>query len=201
MNQVFFCHIGLLLIFLSMFPNIKGTERVVATFVMIFLLSYAISEDLQASVIVSVVGTILLSFLTKNRTEYFDVEPAGDDAEGEVKITGKEETKDSDETEFDEDDLDKILSQDKKDNSKEQDPLKDVEGLEHLQKLLNMAKKDSPYSKDKNDYTPAQAQRETFRLIDTLKQLKETMTDMMPMVKAGTSLIEVYKKMGGDKFN
>lgn len=73
-------------------------------------------------------------------------------------------------------------------------------GLEGLSHLLKKAKEESPYENDNkntDDYTPAQAQRETHRLIDTVKQLKETMAEMMPLMHTGNRVMELYSKMGG----
>ena len=111
--------------------------------------------------------------------------------------TGK--TTNRDDTTFDDEDLSAILSKDEKESSEQDKNLEKAGGLDQLKDLLNMAKKDSPYNDDKDTttYTPAEAQRATYHLIDTVKQLKETMGDMMPLMKAGTNLVQLYKKMGG----
>jgi len=134
--------------------------------------------------------------------EPFELKPAGESAEdrGNAYATGKTDKYDN--TNITDEDLDKILEEDEKQGENENAHLKKAGGgLDQLKDLLDMAKKDSPFndSKDISSYTPAQAQRATFHLIDTVKQLKETMTEMMPLVKAGTNLIGLHKKMGGQE--
>lgn len=43
---------------------------------------------------------------------------------------------------------------------------------------------------------PVQAQRETYRLIDTLKQLQTTVDNMTPTIKAGQKIIQAFDNMG-----
>lgn len=43
--------------------------------------------------------------------------------------------------------------------------------------------------------TPSQAQKETFRLINTLKQLDDTIQNMAPTLKEGAKIIEKFKKL------
>lgn len=57
---------------------------------------------------------------------------------------------------------------------------------------------------EKNDELPkagdkymesAKAQKETFRLIDTIKQLEETLAMLSPTLKEGATIIEKFKKL------
>ena len=43
--------------------------------------------------------------------------------------------------------------------------------------------------------TPSKAQRETFRLINTIKQLDETVKGLAPTLKEGAGIIEKFKKL------
>jgi hypothetical protein len=132
--------------------------------------------------------------------ENFDIKPAGDLAEDKGNSYAPSKTENNDNTDYNDEDLDKILIDDEKQGNDENEHLKQAGGgLEQLKDLIDMAKKESPYSNNKTDYTPAQAQRATFHLIDTVKQLKETMTEMMPLMKAGKNLIGLHQKMGGDE--
>ena len=135
-------------------------------------------------------------------TEHFDLKPAGEGAEDSGNSYAESKTEDTDNTNFNDEDLDKILETDEKQSTDENEHLKKAGGgLDQLKDLIDMAKKESPYSgepKGTGDYTPAQAQRATFHLIDTVKQLKETMSEMMPLMKAGKNLIGLHKKMGGE---
>ena len=135
--------------------------------------------------------------------EPFDLKPAGEGAEGNINSYSSAKTNDSDNTHITDEDLDKILEKDEKQSLDENEHLKKAGGgLDQLKDLLDMAKKESPYgdsSKNTGEYTPAQAQRATYHLIDTVKQLKETMSEMMPLMKVGKNLITLHKNMGGEE--
>lgn len=44
-------------------------------------------------------------------------------------------------------------------------------------------------------YTPAQAQRATFQLIDTVQQLKDTMENLTPVLKEGKQVMSMFEQM------
>jgi len=44
-------------------------------------------------------------------------------------------------------------------------------------------------------YTPAQAQRATYQLVDTVQQLKETMTNLGPILKEGKQVMSMFENM------
>ena len=135
-----------------------------------------------------------------NKYENFDIKPAGELAEDKGNIYSPSKTENNDNIDYNDEDLDKILIDDEKKGVDENEHLKQAGGgLDQLKNLIDMAKKESPYSDNKTDYTPAQAQRATFHLIDTVSQLKQTMTEMMPLMKAGKTLMGLHKKMGGDE--
>lgn len=100
---------------------------------------------------------------------------------------------------FTEKELDDLLEKDKEDVEREDSVLKKAGGgLEQLHELIEKAKKDSPYydeQKSISSYSPAQAQRATYHLVDTVKQLQDTMTQMMPLIKSGTNLLNLQKKI------
>lgn len=50
-------------------------------------------------------------------------------------------------------------------------------------------------NKSPDKLTPAQAQRETFRMINTVKQLEETMKSMAPTIMEGKKILEAVDKM------
>ena len=135
--------------------------------------------------------------------EPFDLKPAGENAEGNINSYSPAKTNDADNTNITDEDLDKMLEEDEKQSVDENEHLKKAGGgLDQLKDLLDMAKKESPYSDDKKssrDYTPAQAQKATYHLIDTVKQLKNTMSEMMPLMKVGKNLITLHKQMGGQE--
>jgi hypothetical protein len=214
-------HIILFILFLSALPmdSTFGIERIVATFILSFMITYGITLHFKKSIIVGILFTLLMGLLdsrgpfsdyikSKDQpynqfinkyAENFEIKPAGDLSEDKGNSYSTSKTEDVDTTNFKDEDLDKILDSDEKKSNNENEHLKKAGGgLEQLKDLLDMAKKESPYQdKDTTTYTPAQAQRATFHLIDTVKQLKETMSEMMPLMKAGNNLMELHKKMNG----
>ena len=131
------------------------------------------------------------------------VEPAGENSDKNIKSYSTSKTEKKDNTKLSDEDLNKILKEDNKQSKDENEHLaKAGGGLDQLKELIELAKKDSPYNapKNLNDYTPAQAQRATYNLIDTVKQLKDTMEGMEPLMKTGQNLLELNKKMGSLQF-
>ena len=235
-------HTIIFVLFLSTLPidSTFGIERIVATFILSFIILYGITLQIKNSIIFGILFTLFVGLLDSRGpfsdyktsifeykkypsnynyiydvtgkvkkqfinkyTENFEIDPAGDLSETKGNSYSSLITKDADNTNFKDDDLDKILDSDEKQSNDEYEHLKKAGGgLEQLKDLLDMAKKESPFqNKDTTTYTPAQAQRTTFHLIDTVKQLKETMNEMMPLMKAGSNLMELHKKMNGGIMN
>ena len=113
------------------------------------------------------------------------------------KLLSSSKTLPIDSINFSEDDLDVILSRDEKNSRKEYEHLKKAGGgLDQLKNLLEMARNDSPYSTKKtSSYTPAQAQKSTYHLINTVKQLKDTMDEMTPLMASAKYMIKLKEKM------
>lgn len=211
-------HVVLFILFLSILPenSIVGVERLVASYIITLLLIFAITGSWMKSSWIAFLFVIILGFLDERglfsditslfhkQNESFDdlkdLKPAGRGT-GPTDIKPGN-TKDMDNTGITEDDLDKILAADYKveedGDRKQKEAFNEAGGgLEGLTALLKQAREESQDSKSPDDYTPAQAQRETHRLIDTVEQLKTTMTEMLPLMKSGNNLIQLYQKMGG----
>jgi hypothetical protein len=111
----------------------------------------------------------------------------------------KSNTRERDNTNFTDEELEDILQKDKKGVDNEDSLLKKAGGgLGQLHNLIEKAKKDSPYYDDKksiSNYSPAQAQRATYHLVDTVKQLEDTMQQMMPVIKSGQNLMNLQGKI------
>lgn len=60
--------------------------------------------------------------------------------------------------------------------------------IETEEDVLNMEKKDT------KDYTPNEAQKQTFKLIDTVKQLDSTIKTLAPTLEIGRKVIDKMKK-------
>lgn len=220
LNMLNYIHVNILLfiLFIAMFPEgyIIGIRRIVVTFILALMVAYSISHDWRTSSLIAIAFTLMMGLLDSNgpfsdyrrfnHYESFDQDSdTKQDSDGvkdvlDSKPYSSSETVDSDNTNFDDEDLDKILDEDEKQSNGENEHLKQAGGLDQLKNLLDQAKKESPYAeyanKNINEYTPAQAQRATHNLIDTVQQLKETMTSMVPLMKAGGNLIKLHKSMG-----
>lgn len=221
-NNAFIINIIILLLFIATLleKNIIGIERISATYVVFLFILLHLTKNWKKSLLLSIIPTLTtglidnrglfsdykhaykqLFFNTNKYKEKFELKPAGDGAEGDINSYASSKTNDMDDTNITEKDLDKILEKDEKQGKDENEHLKKAGGgLDQLKNLLELSKKESPYDnkKDMNDYSPAQAQRATYHLIDTVKQLKETMNEMMPLMSVGKNLISLHKQMGGD---
>ena len=224
-RPIIFLILILLIIFVDIFSTsnitkLRGFKKIISVLLMSTILGYAIILRWDLTIPFAILLTLTSYFLDvgrdKQRSLYFEerrdqlwenfkeeddnksLKPAGDMVKDKGDV-GIAKTDDKDETRFDDEDLDKILEKDEKDSDT------NLPGLKDLNDLLESAKKESPYyeenqkKKKTKDYTPAEAQRTTFHLIDTVKQLKETMTSMMPLMKVGNNLIKLHKNIGGDE--
>jgi hypothetical protein len=68
---------------------------------------------------------------------------------------------------------------------------KDHDVSDDKEKIKNV----EPSNKSPSEMTPALAQRETFRLIETVKMLEDTMKDLAPTLKEGHKVMESFKKI------
>lgn len=208
-----FSHVFILLLFISFLPteSLIGLDRIAITFVMTLLISYGITLNWNQSATIALVFVLLVGLLD-NRGLYSDwnqllkenfdedIKPAGDEY-GDIPDASTEE---KDETNLMVEDLDNILRADEENEKRGDFAQKKLfneagGGLDGLSKLLSSARNESIDSREKgaDDHTPAEAQRKTHQLIDTMKQLKETMTEMMPVMKQSTQVMDLYKKLGG----
>lgn len=115
-----------------------------------------------------------------------------------------EKDEDKDEEDHDVSDLIEKLENDLEKAKKHEDASKaDEEELNKLgeKKELNMndderKKVESISGTKKADVqTPAGAQRETFRLINTVEQLQSTIKELAPTLNSGRKIIEAYEKL------
>jgi hypothetical protein len=193
------------LLFISLF-NLTRLERLVATFVVAYIITTHLK--VKKALLISIAISLFLQLLDcsaqtsesyaqtsesyAQTSESFETKPAGELAEDKGNAYSTKKTHDIDTTNYTEADIDAVV----KEEDENSHLVKAGGGLDHLKDLLDMAKKES-LNKKATDYTPAEAQRATYNLIDTVKQLKETMSEMVPMMKTGTNLMQLYKQMGG----
>ena len=119
------------------------------------------------------------------------------------KTQNNKEANDENDTENQENDVnkdkDKNEAEEKTDISKEtddtnnfKDELKELE--EHL---IGLNGKDEKHNKKVpiDDMSPAQAQRELYRLVDTTNLLKKTMTEMAPVINEGKKIMKTMESL------
>jgi hypothetical protein len=218
-------HMVLLILLLCLFDARDFTiyEKIGFTFAFVSIIVYGICGEWRQSFLAGLFAIIIILichyhyhwFMMKKETflERFSEAETKEEKEKKISAAGKGtppteikpgNTRDMDDTGLKEEDLDTILESDKKaeeegDHKQKEAFSKAGGGLDGLEALLNQARQESVYNEKKSadDFTPAQAQRQTHRLIDTVEQLKTTMTEMLPLMKSGGNLIELYQKMGG----
>lgn len=158
MNYCLLLIFGFLLL-LANYPydRYKGLERLVATFIIMYLIGYMVTKNIQETILFASLFTIVVTLIDK-RGCFSDVEF----------FTEEEDT-----SNVKEEDIDTMTKEEKKKKNK-----------------------------TVKEYTPEEAQQETYRMIDTVKQLTETMEAMQPVLSQGGKLLALHKKLGGelDKF-
>ena len=172
-------------------------EKNLAGFTMIFLISYTLTLDFRQSLKVSVSGLLLLigfdMLFGKKQQENFDEKDLVDD--DTEKYATKSNTNNFNSLDKNLD-LDKILDKDKSEIETETRKVESSKTLEELEELLNKAKKEGALKLGKkvSEYTPAEAQRATYQLINTTEQLQTTIKEMTPAIENGQKLLKMMEK-------
>ena len=150
--------------------NIHPIINLICLFASCFVISYNcfnnVNESIKYAIFLVIIFELLRILLTVNRhvfAEHLNVEKNND----------KNNDKNTKET-----------NEDEETNNKE------IERLE--EHLLNLDGKDEKHDKKVSidDMSPAQAQRELYRLVDTTNLLKKTMTEMTPVLMEGKKIMK-----------
>lgn len=177
MNTKKFClSIILIIAIILKSINIHPLLNSIAVFLSCFIISYNcfnnIYESIKYGIFLFIIFELLKTLLSVNRyvfSEHLENEKdSKKDTEKEVLVSSVE-------------------------TDKKQDLEKTKKELEDLEKKLNSLEgKDEEYKKNVklDDMSPAQAQRELFRLIDTTNLLKKTMTEMTPVLNEGKKIMK-----------
>ena len=64
-----------------------------------------------------------------------------------------------------------------------------IEGLHTTPRSLHV----DPSKNSYENYSPSRAQRETFKLINSVKALQNTMTELVPNLSAAKKVLDLYK--------
>ena len=156
------------------------------SFLILTLIIYWMTRDYYLSIGISFILVLILYVSTVKTPFYegFDVEELAKELE-DVAQTGKDPSQIIDKMkEIDENKEDKITDDDL--------------GLfdeENEEKIIQKENKTEDYKKYMSTMTPVKAQRETFRLINTMKQLEDTLKGMEPVLKRGANVIEKMKAL------
>lgn len=98
-----------------------------------------------------------------------------------------------------------LLSQFLSTSSKDSAPRKGASGIQSSDLASTIGKDEKKLPSDDaplDQYTPAQAQRATFQLVNTVQQLKETMENLGPVLKEGQQVMTMFEDMNlGDAMN
>ena len=211
-KHVAFGHVVLILLLLTVITPRTLPEKLTLAFLLAFLVSYGLTEHLYQSVGLALGFVCLIALIEPPSTNVENFEekkliPAGEDVkDASIKIASDSDTLPVDTLTLNENELEDLLKKDEKPQKKDEKPQKKDEkpqkkenfistGITDLDSLLKLAKKDADEHIAPERVTPAQAQRQTHQLIDTVKQLKETMESMVPLLTSGKQIMDMYKSL------
>ena len=197
-KHVAFGHVVLILLLLTVITPRTLPEKLTLAFLLAFLVSYGLTEHLYQSVGLALGFVCLIALIEPPSTNVENFEekkliPAGEDVkDASIKIASDSDTQPVDTLTLKENELEDLLKKDEKPQKKENFI---STGITDLDSLLKLAKKDADEHIAPERVTPAQAQRQTHQLIDTVKQLKETMESMVPLLTSGKQIMDMYKSL------
>lgn len=163
--------------------------------VMIYIISYWCSSCVGISIISSILLILILSFVRCNRhvLEKFDDKIDEDNK--------KDEDNKDDEKKV----IAELLKSVKKEHlrntdDKKVDKTSDDMSMIDIESMLKVSSVDDDTSAVASEipadqHTPASAQREAFRLINTVKQLDSTLKTLSPTLTQGKQIIDMMKKL------
>ena len=209
----------ILLIILLLFTHniINNITRSIIVWLMIYIIALKCTNTIWEPLIISVIITILLSIINCNHhtNENFSehLTQVSSNKEGkEDYVTKKDVTKKDDDEDYvtkkDEDSVTKKDDTTKDNNTGQQnnfpkvttDSILESKSLNLGELDLNQMLSDTSTESDKitsgNTYmTSSDAQKETFRLINTVKELDKTLKAISPTLTQGKNIIDMMKKL------
>lgn len=149
--------------------------RILVSFFLMTFISFCLTKDIYKSIGLSFFLS-LIYYLTSP-----DIQEGFENEEINVNSLVKELTNLASKNE----EVNKEVNQDVKNSDKE-----------ITEEDTNLLEQDDNAPSEGNKYMEsAKAQRETFRLINTIKQLDETVNSLAPTLKQGADIIEKFKKL------
>ena len=180
--------------------NIDPIINIIALFSTCFVISYEcfnkVEESIKYAVFLVIIFELLKVLLSVNRYTFAEHL----ENENLKKTQNNKEANDENDTENQENDVnkDKNETEEKSDVSEEADTNNFKDELKELeQHLIALNGKDEKHNKKVpiDDMSPAQAQRELYRLVDTTNLLKKTMTEMAPVINEGKKIMKTMESL------
>lgn len=187
-NLLYYLVIIIILIILSTILNNYYINLFIYLIILTFIFNL-FAKNLATSFLIALFIVLFLTYAnqTFEPFETSDNKDTGDDKSkkllDDIKKLAKISDTTSDDTEFD--------------NIGEKDQFEEDEENDEKNDEKNGEKKEKKKGEGEDDeYTKAtKAQKETFRLINTIKQLDDTINGLAPTLKEGAKIIEKFKKL------
>ncbi len=170
---------AIFLVFLSSFDH-SFNIKVLISFFLMSIIVYWLTNDIYKSVILSFIITFI--YYTTNNNSYENFENQDLKVDDIVKeLTNISET---------------IKKDDEKDDEKDEKNDENLSKNDITEDDLELFDDDDKTPTENNQYIEsAKAQRETHRLINTIKQLQDTVEHLAPTLKQGATIIDKFKKL------
>lgn len=192
MNIFWICAIVFLLILWIIFESLKLAPKwMVSILLVLLVLSYLQVRDVKypEPIYITLICIVLLSFIWNHRDdELIIIQEDYSDLVG-IK-TGSEKNKQ----------FENAIKNERIDFSEPKMQTDTTLGIEDVA-LLGDESEDEEIQKKKRtgksakEFSPDEAQRATFQLIDTVEQLKTTMETMEPVLRQGASVLGMFERM------
>lgn len=197
------CVLVVVLILVLLFTRERTNNifQSIVIWLIVYIMSYWCTKSIHKSVITSILLIIIISFIhcRGGIVENFDsdkiedtVSEEEDNDSGDFMKKKVEDTKEMIES------LDKMMLNKNMDLKSTEFNLLNPTEIGDMLKFSASDKeseKNGKLNSDKKNLTPAEAQRETFRLIDTVKQLDDTIKALGPTLTQGKQIMNMFDKI------
>ena len=187
--------------------NIDPIINIIALFSTCFVISYEcfnkVEESIKYAVFLVIIFELLKVLLSVNRYTFAEHLENENLKKTQNNKEANDENDDENDTENQENDVNKNKNEvgeksNVSDVSEETDTNNFKDELKELEKhLIGLNGKDEKHNKKVpiDDMSPAQAQRELYRLVDTTNLLKKTMTEMAPVINEGKKIMKTMESL------
>jgi energy-coupling factor transporter transmembrane protein EcfT len=199
------CVLVVILIIVLLFTRERTNNifQSIVIWLIVYIMSYWCTKSVHKSIGVSILLIIIISFINCRGSivENFDLDKiekdehvSEEEGEGSEDFMNKKvkDTKDMI------DSLDKMILNKNMDLKSTEFNALDPKEIGNMLKFSASDKeseKNGDLNSDKKNLSPAEAQRETFRLIDTVKQLDDTIKALGPTLSQGKQIMNMFDKI------